>query len=79
MTVGLGGSPVNATITVTAVADTPSISAASPNPVAEDTQTTGGLVVSRNAADGAEVSHFKVTAVSNGSAVLRTTVPPRST
>ena len=58
---GLGGSPVVATITVTPVADTPSISAATPNPVAEDTQTTGGLVVSRNVADGAEVTHFKVT------------------
>ncbi|PYR71971.1 MAG: hypothetical protein DMF86_24840, partial [Acidobacteria bacterium] len=29
-------------------------------------QTTSGLVISRNAADGAEVTHFKVTAISGG-------------
>ena len=32
----------------------------------EDTQTTSGLVISRNAADGAEVTHFKITGISNG-------------
>ena len=32
----------------------------------EDTQTTSGLVISRNAADGAEVTHFKITSITNG-------------
>ena len=32
----------------------------------EDTQTTSGLIISRNAADGAEVTHFKITGITNG-------------
>ena len=60
---GLGGSTVNATITVNPVADTPSVTNATTN---EDTQTTSGLVISRNAADGAEVTHFKITGITNG-------------
>ncbi len=50
-------------LTVSARADTASITNASTN---EDTQTTSGLVVSRNAADGTEVTHFKITAINNG-------------
>ena len=53
----------NFVLTVNPVVDTPSITAASTN---EDTQTTSGLVITRNAADGAEVSHFKITGLSNG-------------
>ncbi len=60
---GLGGSTVNATITVAPVADTPSVTNAS---TLEDHQTTSGLVVSRNIADGIEVTHFKITAISGG-------------
>ncbi len=60
---GLGGSAVTATITVNAIADTPSITSATTN---EDTQTTTGLVVSRSVADSTEVTHFKVTAITNG-------------
>ena len=45
------------------VADTPSVTNATTN---EDTQTTSGLVLARNAADGAEVTHFKITGISNG-------------
>ena len=60
---GLGGNTVSATITVNPVADTPSVTNATTN---EDTQTTSGLVISRNAADGAEVTHFKITGISNG-------------
>ena len=48
---------------VTPVGDTPSVTNATTN---EDTQTTSGLVISRNAADGAEVTHFKITAISGG-------------
>jgi Ca2+-binding RTX toxin-like protein len=55
--------PVTATVNVTAVADTPSVtSAATP----ANTQTTSGLVISRNAADGAEVTHFKITNITGG-------------
>ena len=50
-------------LTVTAVADTPSVTNATTN---EDTQTTSGLVISRNAADGAEVTNFKITGITNG-------------
>ena len=45
------------------VADTASVTNATTN---EDTQTFGGLVISRNAADGAEVTHFKITGITNG-------------
>jgi VCBS repeat-containing protein len=50
-------------ITVSPVADTPSVTNATTN---EDTQTTSGLVIYRNAADGAEVTHFKITGITNG-------------
>src|SRR5207253_1928870 len=60
---GLGGSTVNASITVTPIADTPSVTNSSTN---EDVQTTTGLVISRNAADGNEVAFFKITSITNG-------------
>ena len=50
-------------ITVNAVADTPSVTNATTN---EDTQTTSGLVLDRNAADGAEVAYFKIGQIRNG-------------
>ena len=53
----------SASITVNPVADTPSVTNATTN---EDTQTTTGLVISRNVADGAEVTHFKITGITNG-------------
>src|SRR6185295_7625886 len=51
------------TVVVNGVADTPSVTNATTN---EDTQTTTGLVISRNPADGAEVTHFKITGITNG-------------
>ena len=51
-------------LTVNAVADTPSVTNATTN---ANTQTTSGLVISRNPADGAEVTHFKVTGITGGS------------
>ncbi len=60
---GLGGAPVTADITILPVADVPSVTSAT---TPEDTQTTSGLVISRNAADGPEVTHFKITAIANG-------------
>ncbi len=50
-------------INVGAVADTPSVTNAA---TTVDTPTTSGLVISRNAADGAEVTHFKITNITNG-------------
>jgi hypothetical protein len=61
--VDLDATPRTLTVDVTAVADTPSVTNATTN---EDTQTTSGLVISRNAADGAEVTNFKITGISNG-------------
>ena len=45
------------------VADTPSVTNATTN---ANTQTTSGLVISRNPADGAEVTHFKITGITGG-------------
>jgi hypothetical protein len=50
-------------LTVTPLADTPSVTNAT---TSEDTQTVSGLVITRNLADGAEVSHFKITGITNG-------------
>ena len=61
---GLAGSTVNAAITVTPVADTPAVTNAN---TPAGTQTTSGLVLSRSAADSTEVTHFKITGISNGS------------
>ena len=44
-------------------AGTPTVTPATTD---EDTQTSSGLVISRNAADGAEVTHFKITNILNG-------------
>jgi len=60
-------------LTVNPVVDTPSITAAS---TSEDTQTTSGLVITRNAVDGAEVSHFKITGLSNGTLFLNNGTTP---
>ena len=54
-------------VVINAVADTPSITVAS---TTTNMPTTCGLVVSRNQADGAEVTHFKITGISHGSLYL---------
>jgi hypothetical protein len=51
------------TFTIDPVADTPSVTNAT---TLEDTQTTSGLVITRNPADGAEVTHFKITGITGG-------------
>jgi hypothetical protein len=51
------------TLAVGAVANTPSVTNATTD---EDVQTASGLVLSRNAVDGAEVTHFKITGITNG-------------
>ncbi len=48
-------------------ADKPSITNAAVN---QGSQTTSGLVISRNPADGTEVTHFKITDILNGSLFL---------
>jgi CSLREA domain-containing protein len=50
-------------LTVNPVADTPSVSNAT---TSANTQTTSGLVISRNPADGPEVTHFKITGITGG-------------
>jgi CSLREA domain-containing protein len=60
---GLGGGLATATITVNAIADTPSVTNAT---TSVNTQTTSGLVISRNAADSTEVTNFKITNIQNG-------------
>ena len=52
-----------ASLVINPVADTPSVTNATTN---EDTQTTSGLVISRHVADAMEVTHFKITGISNG-------------
>ncbi len=51
------------TIDLTPVADTPSVTDAS---TSAETQTTSGLVIARNPADGAEVTHFQITSITHG-------------
>ncbi len=50
-------------VTVNPVADTPKVTNAI---VKNGKQTTSGLVISRNTADGDEVTHFKITSIANG-------------
>lgn len=57
------GTPTQITITVTPVADFPSITATTTQ---EDTQSTTGLVITRNPFDGLEVTHFRISGIVNG-------------
>jgi len=61
------------TITVNPVADTPSVTDAT---TTEDIQTTSGLVITRNLADSAEVTHFKITNITNGTLFLNDGMTP---
>jgi hypothetical protein len=70
---GIGGSPALALITVAPVADTPSVTNAA---TFTDTQTASGLVITRNAADSAEVSHFRITNITSGTLFLNNGVTP---
>jgi uncharacterized repeat protein (TIGR01451 family) len=65
--------PATVTFANSAVADTPSVTNATTN---ANTQTTSGLVISRNPADGAEVTHFKITAISGGTLFKNDGVTP---
>ena len=60
------------------VADTPLVTNATTN---EDTQTTSGLIITRNAADGAGVMFFKITNITGGTLYLNngSTVIPNDT
>ncbi|MDK9726530.1 MAG: DUF4347 domain-containing protein, partial [Sterolibacteriaceae bacterium MAG5] len=59
---GLVGSQVTSTITLTPVADTPSV--ASPT-VNEDTDS-GAIAITRSAVDGAETTHYQITGITGG-------------
>ena len=60
---GLGGGTATASITIAPIGDAPGFTGAS---TSEDVQSTSGLVLTRHAADGVEVTHFKITAIANG-------------
>src|SRR5262249_8795039 len=70
---GLATTVQTFTVTVTPMADTPSITSAA---TMVNTQTTSGLVVSRNPADGVEVTHVKITAISGGTLFLNDGTTP---
>src|SRR5262249_31784535 len=57
-------SSATASFNITPVADPPSITSAT---TSEDTQSSTGLVVTRNAVDANEVTHFKITGITGGS------------
>ena len=58
-----GGPVANVTTNVDIVANTPSVTGAT---TVVNTQTTSGLVITRNAADGSEVTNFKISNIQNG-------------
>ena len=67
---GSGGAQSDAdtvNITIVAVADTPAVTGTTTN---EDTQSVGGLVITLNPADGAEVTHYKITGITGGTLYL---------
>jgi hypothetical protein len=59
--------PHTTTLHIAAVADTPSVSPAVTN---VNVQTASGLVIDRNPGDGVEVTHFRITGISNGTLYL---------
>ena len=61
--VGAVSNVATVTITINSVADQPSVTSTTTK---EDAQSTSGLVISRNVADGNEVTHFKITNITNG-------------
>ncbi|HEX8772070.1 MAG TPA: tandem-95 repeat protein [Pyrinomonadaceae bacterium] len=58
---------------ITPTPDTPSVTNATTN---EDTQTTSGLVITRNAGDGNEVVNFKITGITGGTLFQNDGVTP---
>lgn len=66
-TSSVSATPVSIGLTITPEADTPAVTDASAQP---NSQTTSGLVISRNAADGGEVTHFRITGISQGTLYL---------
>jgi hypothetical protein len=59
----LSGVTAIASFNITAQADAPSVTNATTN---ANTQTTTGLVISRNPADGPEVTHFRISGITGG-------------
>jgi gliding motility-associated-like protein len=60
-------------VTIEPVADTPSSTNAT---TTRDQQTKSGLVISRNPVDGTEVTHFKITAITNGTLYQNNGITP---
>ena len=61
-TVAIGTSPAISTVTVMPVGDTPQVASIS---TLEDTLSSG-ILINRHAADGSEVTHFKITGITGG-------------
>jgi hypothetical protein len=59
--------------TLTPTPDVPSVTNATTN---EDTQTTSGLVITKNAGDGPEVTHYQITGITNGTLFQNDGVTP---
>lgn len=70
---GIGGGTATAIIVVSAVADTPSVTGAS---TLEDTQSTTGLLITRSAVDGSEITHFRISSLSTGQLFLNDGTTP---
>ena len=66
VTVTSGSESMSDTFVLTVTAPPAGPPSVTPATTDEDTQTSSGLVISRNAADGPEVTHFKITNILNG-------------
>ena len=66
-TAGLGGTTATATIAVNLVLNQPSVTNAT---TTDNTRTTSGLVITRNAADTAFVTNFQITNITGGTLYL---------
>ena len=64
---GLGGGFAFGIIGVGPIADTPTVTDAA---TTVNTQTTSGLVITRNPADGSEVGLVKITNITNGKLIM---------
>ncbi|WP_130471927.1 hypothetical protein [Candidatus Magnetaquicoccus inordinatus] len=59
----LGGSTATSTITLTAIADTPSVA----SPTINEDSDSGAIAITRAAGDGSETSYYKISGISGGS------------
>ena len=70
---GLGGSTATATVTVTPVYHTPTVTDTT---TLENTQSTSGLVITSNALDLGIITNFQITGISGGALYLSDGITP---